>query len=123
MTGEKILLIEDNVTLAIGLEACLVANEYQVRHVTNGQEAILACMEIMPDLIITDVWMQLMDGLTFLQHFRNLPDGPDVPFIVISGMSDPESIQNFKDQGIQRILAKPFSLDHFLEIVIEALQG
>ena len=47
-TGKHILLIEDNVTLATGLQACLVSSDFQVRHFTNAEEALATCLERSP---------------------------------------------------------------------------
>jgi CheY-like chemotaxis protein len=117
MSGKRVLLIEDNVTLAIGLETCLKANGYQVQRVMNGRDAVTACQQNLPDLVVTDVMMQHMDGLTFLQHLRNLSNGDELPVIVISGMADQYSIQEIRSLGVSQILTKPFSLDTFLKAV------
>ena len=121
MSDKQILLIEDNITLAIGLETCLVANGYVVKRVMNGRDAYAACQEKLPDLIVTDIMMQHMDGLTFLQHLRQLPNGDDVPVIVISGMADRYSINEIKALGVETILIKPFALESFLGAVGESL--
>jgi CheY-like chemotaxis protein len=122
MSGNTILLIEDNVTLAIGLETCLKTRGYVVHRVINGQDAFYFCQEKMPDLVVTDIMMREMDGLTFLQHLRDLPGGDKVPVIVISGAADQSSIEEIKKLDVQHILVKPFALDNFLETVGESFR-
>jgi DNA-binding response OmpR family regulator len=122
MSGKIVLLIEDNVTLAIGLETCLKAHGFGVQRLINGQDAYSACIKNMPDLIVTDIMMREMDGVTFLQNLRDLPGGEIVPVIVISGAVDQISIDHIKTLGVQQLLIKPFALDCFLEAVGESLR-
>ena len=121
MTAKNILLIEDNTTLATGLQACLASQGFQVLHVINGQQALDACQEGLPDLIVTDVLMQTMDGVTFLQNLRQLSGGWEVPVIVISGVAQQGAFDEMKALGVKRFVIKPFSLDVFLHIVGETI--
>jgi len=121
MAVKSVLLIEDNLPLAIGLQACLESRDYRVVHAPDGQEALDACRERMPDLVVTDVLMKNMDGLTFLQHLRALPGGRGVPVVVISGVAQKGVFEDMRELGAQRFMVKPFSLEDFLNIVGEAM--
>jgi CheY-like chemotaxis protein len=121
MAVKSVLLIEDNLPLATGLQACLESRGYQVVHALDGQDGLDICRERIPDLVVTDVLMKTMDGLSFLQHLRSLPGGWDVPVIVISGVTQQEIFDEMWALGVQRFVIKPFSLEDFLNIVREAI--
>lgn len=123
MKGKRILLIEDNITLAAGLQACLISQDFQVRYVSDGQEALAVCQERLPDLIVTDVLMQTMDGLTFIRRLRDLPGGGHVPVIVISGIAQQGYFDDMKKLGIRHFLIKPFALRDFLDTIRETFTG
>ena len=121
MAAKSVLLIEDNLPLAAGLQACLESQGYQVVHALEGQEALDACRERIPYLVVTDVLMKTMDGLSFLKHLRALPGGRDVPVVVISGVTQQGIFDEMRALGVRRFLIKPFSLEDFLNIVGEAI--
>lgn len=121
MAEKSVLLIEDNLPLATGLQACLESRGYLVTHASDGQEALDACREGLPDLVVTDVLMKTMDGLSFLTHLRALPEGRDVPVMVISGVAQKGVFDEMRALGVQRFVIKPFSLEDFLNIVGEAI--
>lgn len=122
MSGQTILLIEDNFALAFGLEASLKSRGLKVMRVTNGEHAFDACKRDMPDLVVTDMIMDgQMDGFSFLANLRELPEGKVVPVIVISGLADSDSLKKIRNLDVQKILVKPFGLDRFIDAVLENL--
>lgn len=123
MALKSVLLIEDNLPLATGLQVCLESRGYRVVHTSNGREALDACRQHTPDLVVTDVRMKTMDGLSFLQHLRALPAWGDVPVVVISGVARKGVFDEMRALGVQRFVIKPFSLEDFLNIVREAMGG
>lgn len=121
MAAKSVLLIEDNLPLATGLLACLESRGYRVTHARDGQEALEAYRLSTPDLVVTDVFMKTMDGLSFLQHLRTLPGGGEVPVVVISGVAHKGVFDEMRALGVQNFAIKPFSLEDFLNIVGEAM--
>ncbi len=121
MRAKWILVIEDNIPLAMGLETCLKSHGFEVQRALDGEEALVACQQRLPDLVVTDLLMSNMDGRTFLQHLRALPGGDAVPVIVISGMVDATIVQDIKDLGVEKVLYKPFDLDEFVQTIRASL--
>jgi len=106
--GEEILLVEDNPDLLDYLSAIL-GKSYKIRTATNGKEALDILYEKIPDLIITDLMMPLMDGLEFSKIVREMPGGRFVPIIMLSAKTDATSkIEGFKN-SIDDYIEKPFN--------------
>jgi len=121
MSDKNILLIEDNKTLAMGLEACLNTLDYRVQLAVGGQDALILCQQNMPDLVITDVRMPQGDGPTFLRQLRSLSAGKNIPVIVISGVTASTAIDDMKALGVSGVLIKPFNLNTLLNPVSDNL--
>ena len=66
----EILLAEDNVLLAKGICTALKSERYRVRHVASGEAALAAIAEHRPDVLILDVMMPGMDGLSVCRTIR-----------------------------------------------------
>ena len=117
MSGEYILLVEDDVVLAMGLETCLNMDGFRVTRVVDGEQALVACKQDIPDLVISDVVMENMDGLTLLRQLRDSPECADVPVILISGHAHQGIHEEALDLGVDDFLYKPFDVDFFLQAV------
>ena len=83
---------------------------------SNGKEALQSIQEKTPDLIITDIKMPEMDGITFLTLLRN--QHPDLPVLALSGYVGSEEILPYT---FDSFIAKPLKLEEVKEIVVETL--
>ena len=117
---KKILIIEDEYDIASTMELALDMENYEVRLCSNGKEALtLLSMESLPNLVISDVMMPVMDGYNFTQEFRENPRYDKIPLVLTSAAPlDPEKLKKGDYQGFIR---KPFDLDRFLELVEDIL--
>lgn len=81
---------------------------YEVDEAADGAEALAHCAAALPDVVLLDWNMPVMDGLTFLRRLRGLPggDGPKVLFCSIE--SDPERISEALAAGADEYVMKPF---------------
>jgi CheY-like chemotaxis protein len=123
MSGEYILLVEDDVVLAMGLETCLNMDGYRVTRVFDGEQALAACKQEVPDLVISDVVMEIMDGLTLLRHLRDSTEWTDLPVILISGHANQGIHEEALDLGVDDFLYKPFDVNFFLRAVHASLNN
>lgn len=117
-----ILLVEDSSEDRKPLAKLLKAKGYEVVCAKNAYEAMAACKQKMPDLIVLDVMIPPMDGLTFLMLLRQEPCGADVPVIVLTGADDETTNTRARDLHVREILKKAdFDPNYLLELIAKNL--
>lgn len=103
----KILVVDDEELLVKGIGFNLKNEGYEVHTGTNGLEAVTLAKAESPDLIILDVMMPEMDGLTACAQIREFSD---VPIILLTAKSeDMDKLMGF-DNGADDYIAKPFNI-------------
>ncbi|MBR9989734.1 MAG: response regulator [Gemmatimonadetes bacterium] len=80
----RILIVDDSADARTLLQEMLGDTASELRTAANGQEALTVLRDFEPDLVLLDMVMPIMDGLTFLEVFRGTPRFRDVPVVVIS---------------------------------------
>lgn len=83
-TAKKILIADDDKLLRESLARALSDHGYQVVQAADGEEALKLALEHAPDLVITDVMMPKLDGLSMLQKLRTYPWGVNLPAIILT---------------------------------------
>ena len=105
----QILLVEDNAGLAEFVSDSLAGN-YRFYHAGNGGEGLAMAAEIMPDLIISDVMMPVMDGYTFCKHIKSNLETSHIPVVLLTAKSALESRIEGLELGADDYITKPFHL-------------
>lgn len=117
----RILVIEDNPDVASYIGSAL-SEHYAVHYASNGQEGLNRALDLMPDLIITDLMMPQMDGLELCRRVRADQILDHIPIIVVTAkITEEERIQGF-EAGADAYLAKPFNSDELRAIVERQLE-
>lgn len=119
---QKILIIEDERTLAQVLDDKFVAEGFEVLMADDGVSGLAAAFDKAPDLILLDIIMPKKDGITMLRELRADPRGKDVPVVILTNLSDAESINSGVANGAYDFLVKSdWSLDDVVRKVRERL--
>lgn len=109
----RVLAVEDNFT-ALNLLRSMLSDigVNQVFTAKDGKEALefLGAAEDMIDVVLCDWKMPRMSGLDLLQQVRTV--NPDIPFVMVTGNADKESILAAKNVGVTSYIAKPYSSKH-----------
>ena len=109
---KKILVIEDETHIAEGLKLNLKLKGFHVKIANDGLSGLSEWKSFVPHLIILDIMLPGLDGLSILQHIR-LED-EQIPILILSAKSSPaDRIKGFQS-GVDDYLPKPFHLDEFL---------
>lgn len=101
-----ILVVDDHEDTRRPLVRLLQMEGFAAVGAGNAFEALAAANKGTPDLILLDVMIPPMDGLTFLMRLREDPAARDVPVIVVSGLSDPQTVARAKELGVREHLVK-----------------
>ena len=115
---ENILIVDDDPAIQHLFEQFLKSKGFSTRVAADGFKALLSIKEQVPDLIITDIIMDGMDGLALIREIRT--QYPDMPVIAISGGRRAMSV-NFEPRaakdGASEFLEKPVSLTTLLQSI------
>ncbi len=104
--GKMILIVEDNDELRIYLKNFLLTG-YKVLSAKNGKQAIEIALEVIPDLIISDILMPGMDGLELTSQIRNNPKTNHIPVILLTALSGNSVQIDSMNRGADLFLTKP----------------
>lgn len=103
---KKILLVEDDVALANVYIARLQLEGFEVRLVTNGEDALSAAVEFKPDLIVLDAMMPKITGFDVLDILRNTPETMNVRIIMLTALSQAKDKERAMKLGVDDYLVK-----------------
>lgn len=115
----KVLLVDDEPLARYGLKETIDWSAYNFKVVGEADNGILAiekCKELEPDVVITDIYMEPIDGLTLIERLRGY--NQDLEFIVISGYSDFNYAQKALKYSVTTYLLKPIEDDDLIAALI-----
>ncbi len=102
----KILLVEDDESLASVYIERFEAEGFDVRHVANGEEALTNAIEFKPELILLDVMMPKISGFDVLDILRNTPETANVRIVMLTALSQEKDKERAKEMGVDDYLVK-----------------
>lgn len=103
---KKILLVEDDASLAAVYRARLKLEGFDIKEVHNGEDALSAAVSYRPDLILLDVMMPKISGFDVLDILRNTPDTTNVRVIMLTALSQPKDKERAEKLGADDYLVK-----------------
>jgi len=106
--GTQILVVEDD-PLVLNMLAVLLGSRWTVRIAEGGDAALALARRSAPDLIISDVHMPDVDGITLVKRLRDDPSTQNVPVILVSSQSGEKETIAGLEAGADDFLVKPFS--------------
>jgi two-component system alkaline phosphatase synthesis response regulator PhoP len=109
---KRILIIEDDAHIAEGLKLNLSLQGYETTIAVSGTEGLRIWKEWNPDLIVLDIMLPGLDGLSILRHIR-LED-EKLPVLILSAKGAPDDRIKVFTYGVDDYLSKPFNLEEFL---------
>lgn len=118
----RILVVEDNPTTQDALETFLREHGYVVDYAGNGEGALVRMEVHTPTVIVTDLYMPSMDGLTFLEKVRQVAAWQNIPTVLVTAAATDdlaELMQRIQDLHPVAILRKPFESQELLDLITE----
>ncbi|MBX3205299.1 MAG: response regulator transcription factor [Labilithrix sp.] len=120
LQGRRVLVVEDDPSIAIGLRINLESEGYEVHLAEDGERGLELARTIEPDLIVLDVMLPKRNGLEVLHDLR--AEGRTMPIIILSAKSAEMDKVAGLELGAEDYVAKPFSLAELLARVRGALR-
>jgi DNA-binding response OmpR family regulator len=121
VANETILVIEDDPSVRTLLEKSLRAKGYDIVVAEDGLSGLTALEDGRPDLIIVDVMMPRLDGMTFVKAVKGNDRTRSIPIIFLTAKNDPRTMIEGINIGARFYVTKPFQMDELLSKVEKAL--
>ena len=117
------LIVDDNQKNLYILQALLEGYGYEVHSAFNGAEALEIARQHVPDMIITDIMMPVMDGFTFCRECKSDEQLKRIPFIFYSATyTDAKDEKLAMALGASRFVVKPVEPAEFYKVIVEVLE-
>jgi len=114
---KKVLVIEDDLLILESTVDFLKDKGFEVHSATDGVAGIQAAIEIIPDMIISDISMPKKNGFEVCKTLQQIPSLCNIPFIFLTAKDQKEDIRQGMQLGADDYLTKPFQFSELLKII------
>lgn len=121
--GKTILIVEDDISLLKALVAKFSKEGFECLEAKNGKQGLKAAIDNKPDLILLDIVMPRMDGISMLEELRKDTWGKDAAVIILSNLSLTEKAVDIEEyNALQYLIKSDWSLEEIVKKVKELLK-
>jgi len=117
LRGQSILVVDDSPTIRDVVSDGLREAGFAVEKANGGSDALRRLQSDRPDLILSDIEMPGIDGFELCRHVRTSPELREIPFIVMSSLTDRGVMKRMLQDGASAYICKPFNLDELIILV------
>ncbi|MEM8807990.1 MAG: response regulator [Cyanobacteria bacterium P01_G01_bin.38] len=122
MATKRILIIDDEADIREATQLCLeITGHWDVLKASNGQEGLAIAQSEKPDVILLDMMLPGMDGLTILQRLQGNPKTQQIPIIILTAKAQSHEQQYFSQLKILSVITKPYDPMTLSEQIFSAL--
>ena len=111
----KILSVDDSRTIRLIVGRAFQPYDCQMCEAANGEEGLAVAAREKPDLILLDVTMPVMDGVTMLTKLKEDPALKAIPVVMLTAESGRENVLHIAKLGVRDYLVKPFKENQLVE--------
>ncbi len=111
----KVLLVDDAAFMRMRCAKLLTENGYSVDEAENGQEAVEKYAKIKPDLVLMDITMPVMDGLTAVAEIKKID--PEAKIVMCSALGQQNTVMSAIKAGAKDFIIKPYQSDKILTTI------
>jgi DNA-binding NarL/FixJ family response regulator len=120
--AKQLLVVDDDPNLLLAVSETLRAENYDVVTARRGAEAMVRVAESLPDLIISDIRMPVMDGYALVRNLRAAPRTRLIPIVFLTAKDETvDRIAGFRS-GVDAYITKPFESDELIAVVKSILE-
>jgi len=121
MSNKKILIVEDDADVRMGLHVRLKANNYDVFFAVDALSSLAEARKHEPDLILLDLGLPAGDGFLVMDRLKAVPALEIIPIIVVSGRAGAANRERALKAGAKAFLEKPVDNAELLAVIRQAL--
>ena len=122
MAGELILIVEDNARSRKLARDVLQYKGYQTVETETGEEALQLARTLHPALILMDIQLPGIDGITALHHLRAAAETSDIPVMAVTASAMTHNRQEIMAAGFDGYQSKPINIKDFVQAVQQMLE-
>jgi len=111
----RVLLVDDAAFMRMRCAKLLTENGYSVDEAENGQEAVEKYQKIKPDLVLMDITMPVMDGLTAVAEIKKID--PDAKIVMCSALGQQNTVMSAIKAGAKDFIVKPYQPEKILSTI------
>ena len=115
--SKTILIVEDVSSLQTAIKEILEDSNFKVLTASNGDEGLQKAFAKKPDLILLDIVMPKMDGLSVLRLLRKDKWGKNVPVIILTNLSDKAKLAEAEKYNVDYYIKSDWEIEEFVDIV------
>ncbi|HSH04717.1 MAG TPA: response regulator [Anaerolineae bacterium] len=119
--AQSVLIVDDEAGTRDMLRMLLELDGFTVFEAEDGEDALDQVDENHPDVIILDVMMPILDGISVCKELRKAPETANVPIIMLSGKTQSSAVTEGLEAGANLYMAKPMSVDELLTNIRDVL--
>ncbi len=119
--SHKILTIDDSKAVRMIIRRAFSAFDCTICEASNGEEGLVVAAAQRPDLIILDITMPVMDGVTMLTALKKNPELKDIPVVMLTAEHGLVNVSNIVGLGVRDYCVKPFKDEQIVEKVAAVL--
>ncbi|REG87515.1 response regulator [Winogradskyella sediminis] len=114
---KKVLLIEDDTVLRENTAELLELSNYEVLTAVNGEVGLSMAKQHMPDIIVCDIMMPVLDGYGVIEGLSKHSDTKFIPFIFLSAKTERQDVRKGMELGADDYITKPFTEDEIVNAI------
>lgn len=105
-TTKTVLVVEDEPAVALALTDALTKEGFTVESAKDGEDGLSQALSLHPDIVVTDLKMPVMTGLEMIEKLRADDWGKSAKVLILSNLSDLETLQNAMEKGAFHYMVK-----------------
>ncbi|MDQ6671078.1 MAG: response regulator [Chloroflexota bacterium] len=118
MQGGRVLVVDDEPGLRRLLSDLFSLEGYRVSTAGDGAQALERLAAFRPDVVVLDLTMPVMSGLTFAEKCHRMDGYANLPIVAVTAMHDVDGVEpRLENLGVRKCLAKPFDVAELLAVV------
>ncbi|MCC3407051.1 MAG: response regulator [Microcoleus sp. PH2017_10_PVI_O_A] len=121
-TTPQILIVDDEATQQLFTRRIMEKEGYRVIEASNGQECLDICQETLPDIVLLDAMMPVMDGFTCCAELQANPQTQKIPVLMITALDDKKSVNQAFEVGATDYVTKPIHWPVLIQRVRRLIQ-